>query len=141
MSVKKVILSLAVAVGLAGCGETTTIHVPAGLSASQAVDSIVFPRAIATVVSENCTSKGVTLREWSWKAGVRRDLQGLIDNGYSLQELSSYSSKINKEAMTKKAIRYLEQRGVKQGKVSTLCKFGRDEISKKSTIGQLLKQI
>ena len=136
----KVFLALGLITGIAACTETTTIAVPAGLSTAQAFETVVFPRAIAVVVSNNCTTHGVTLREPDWQTGANRDVAGMVAKGYSSSEIIRVNTAARKRALTRKAISYLKGRGVVPRDIASLCKFGRDEIAKGTTIGRLLKK-
>lgn len=102
------------------------------------IDGPLFEVALADEIRKKCPTIDGRLAKglrtlWALKRKAN-------DLGYSDAEIDAYrSSDVEKARMRKKGQAWLAQRGASQSNVDSLCRVGREEISKGSRIGGLLR--
>lgn len=136
------VLALLGMVGLAACEpQPVAFKAPEGASAEQAVHSIIFARSIAVAIGLGCKSRGIELREPNLIASVTRDVEALVEQGYSLEDIQRAQKNAPEKAIQRKAVAYLESQGARKGDLASLCAVGLKEIQSKTAVGRQLKRV
>ncbi len=102
------------------------------------IDDHLMAVAIADEIRKTCDDISARMvRAYAVLRGLKTEARAL---GYSEEEIEDYvTSKAEKARMRVKATAWLAAQGVDAKKNSDLCAFGKQEITKASKIGELLR--
>ncbi len=133
---------LTLCLGLGACvpeGGSVTLSPPKGASVERSLEEFAVALATAETVGDYCRSYGIR-KTYSNANDLSFDYaRKLRDQGYSQAEISRAADRLSTGGSAQKAIDRLQARGVREGDVASLCRYGKDEIAKGSTVGQLLR--
>lgn len=125
-------LSLVMAAGAAGASAGT------GLKNESDINDGLLAIAVADKIRRECSSIGARFFR---AQGFINDLKSLAEHrGYSQADIDAYiNDDVEKAKMRERRNAYFEARGASNLDPESLCVLGRDEISRNSRIGHLLR--
>lgn len=132
----------ALCLGLGACvpeESSVTLSPPKGATAASAIESFVITVATADVIGDACRPAGIAKTYSSTDALLDSYVRNLLKAGYSEGELVRAVDGLSYDRIGDKAIDRLKARGVRQGDTGSLCRYGKEEIAKGSTLGRLLR--
>lgn len=128
--------------GLAACQPETgsvTLSPPQGASVERALEDFALALATAETVSEYCRPYGIR-KTYSNADALSFDYaRKLREQGYSQAEIARAADRLQLGNSAQMAIDRLQARGVREGDVGSLCRYGKEEVAKGSTVGKLLR--
>ena len=103
------------------------------------IDDALFDVALANEIRKNCSEISARIIKG---LGYLRSLQNQArELGYSDAEIEAYrTSDVEKDRMRRQGDVWLSARGVDKEVEADWCRVGRDEISKSSRVGGLLRE-
>jgi hypothetical protein len=138
----RLLVGLAAGLTLGACVPETSgvaVQPPPGASADRAMEEFVIAVATAESLAGNCGAYGIRKSYGSTVGLIDSYANALAKQGYSRQELVAAINRMPQDAIASRAVARLKARGVRQGDLDSLCRYGLNEIAAGSAVGKLLR--
>jgi hypothetical protein len=132
----------ALCLGVSACapeGGSVTLSPAKGAPVERSLRDFAIAVATAQTIDDYCRSSGVR-KAFSNPDQLSYDYaRKLRAQGYTQAEIGAAANRLAASNAADLAIKQLQARGVREGDVASLCRYGKEEVARGSTVGQLLR--
>lgn len=132
----------ALCLGLGACvpeDSAVTLSPAKGASVEKSLGDFAIAVATAQTIDDYCRPYGLR-KAFSNPDQLSYDYaRKLRAQGYTQAEIAAAADRLSAGNTADLAIKRLQARGVKEGDVASLCRYGKEEVAKGTTVGQLLR--